>query len=225
MTEKLVFTDVELDLFQPKFPTTFANGGQNMAVSDKLVNDRGYITCPVLAYLPDREFPVITPQGQYKYCAEVPLGKITANKFLDHNSMLIRGKVSSIITLAGTGKTEALCQNAVDACLNDYDVLYISLESSPEAISNRIYTMAIAPLRNLQITQGKLHMNTMDVLGIVKCARFKPDVVIIDHFSLVEPFAAASDPDARRRTAYFELVDIARKHDVAILTAEAVSPV
>jgi hypothetical protein len=225
MTEKLVFTDMELDLFQPKLPITFSNGGKDMAVSDSLVNESGCVICPVLAYLPDREYPVITPQGQYKYCAEIPLGKLHVNKFLDHNSMLVRGKVSTIVALAGTGKTEALCQNAVDACLNDYNVLYISLELSMDSISNRIQNMALNPLRNLQIVQGKHRMNMMDVCGIVKCARFQPDVVVLDYFNLVEPFDASSDPDARRKKAYFELVDIARKNDIAILTAEAVSPV
>ena len=225
MTEKLVFSDLELDLFQPKLPITFSNGGKDMAVSDSLVNESGYVTCPVLAYLPDREYPVITPQGQYKYCAEIPLGEIRVNKFLDHNSMLIRGKVSTIVALAGTGKTESLCQNAVDACHNDYNVLYISLELPMESIFNRVHNMALTPLRNLQIVKGINRMNTRDVCGIVKCARFKPDVVVLDNFNLVEPFATSSDPDARRRTAYFELVDIARKHDIAIVTAEAVSPV
>lgn len=225
MTEKLVFTDMELDLFQPKLPITFSNGGKDMAVSDSLVNESGYVTFPVLAYLPDREYPVITPQGQYKYCAEIPVGKIRVNKFLDHNSMLIRGKVSSIVTLAGTGKTEALCQNAVDACLNDYNVLYITLDASTEFIFNMVQTMALPPLRNLHITQGKRRITTMDVCGIVKCARFEPDVVVLDYFSLIEPYATSSDPDARRRTAYFELVDIARKNNIAIVTAECVSPV
>ena len=225
MTEKLVFSDLELDLFQPNLPITFSNGGKDMAVSDSLVNEGGYVTCPVLAYLPDREYPVITAKGQYKYCAEIPLGKKRANKFLDHNSMLVRGKVSTIVSLAGTGKTEALCQNAVDVCLNDYNVLFISLELSIEAIFNRIQTMTLNPLRNLQIVKGITRMNTRDVCGIVKCARFQPDVVVLDYFNLVEPFATSSDPDARRRTAYFELVDIARKNDIAILTAEAVSPV
>lgn len=226
MTEKLVFSDLELDLFQPKLPITFSNGGKDMAVSDTLVNESGCVICPVLAYLPDREYPVITPQGQYKYCAEIPLDKTRANRFLDHNSMLVRGKVSTIVALAGTGKTEALCQNAVDACLNDYNVLYISLELPTESVFNRIQTMTLNPLRNLQIVQAKhIRMNTRDICGIVKCARFQPDVVVLDNFNLVEPFDTSSDPDARRRTAYFELVDIARKNDISILTAEAVSPV
>jgi hypothetical protein len=225
MTEKLVFSDLELDLFQPKLPITFSNGGKDMAVSDSLVNESGYVACPVLAYLPDREYPVITPQGQYKYCAEIPIGEIRVNKFLDHNSMLIRGKVSTIVALAGTGKTESLCQNAVDACHNDYNVLYISLELSMDAIFNRIQRTTLNPLRNLQIVKGIHRMNTRDVCGIVKCARFQPDVVVLDYFNLVEPFATSTDPDARRRIAYFELVDIARKNDIAIVTAEAVSPV
>lgn len=225
MTEKLVFSDLELDLFQPKLPITFSNGGKDMAVSDTLVNKSECVICPVLAYLPDREYPVITPQGQYKYCAEIPLDKTRANRFLDHNSMLVRGKVSTIVALAGTGKTEALCQNAVDACLNDYNVLFISLESSIEAIFNRTQTMTLSPLRNLQIVKGIHRMNTRDVCGIIKCAKFQPDVVVLDYFNLVEPYATSSDPDARRRTAYFELVDIARKNDIAIVTAEAVSPV
>lgn len=226
MTEKLVFSDLELDLFQPNLPITFSNGGKDMAVSDSLVNESGYVACPVLAYLPDREYPVITPQGQYKYCAELPLDKTRVNKFLDHNSMLVRGKVSTIVALAGTGKTEALCQNAVDACLNDYNVLYISLDLTMESIFNRIQAMTLNPLRNLQIVQAKyLRMNTRDICGIVKGARFQPDVVVLDYFNIVEPCAMSSDPDARRRTAYFELVDIARKNDIAIVTAEAVSPV
>ena len=37
MPEKIVFTDMELELFQPKSPTTFDNGGQEMVVSDSLL--------------------------------------------------------------------------------------------------------------------------------------------------------------------------------------------
>lgn len=225
MTEKLVFTDVELDLFQPKLPTTFANGGKEMVVSDSLENGNGYLTCRVLAYLPGREYPVITPQGQYKYCAELPVGKLRINKYLDHNSMLIRGKVSSIFALPGSGKTEALCEAAIDACLNDYTVLFISIETSMESIYNRIVNMAPKPLRNLEIAQGKPKMTTKDVNRILLTTTNKPDVVILDYISLVEPDATSSNPDYRRRTTYFELVDIARKTDISIVTAEAVSPV
>ena len=225
MIQKLVFTDMELDLFQPDSPTTFGNEGELMVVSDNIVNGNGYLTSKVLAYLPGREYPVITQDGQYKYCAEMPVGKIRINKYLDHNPMLIRGKVSSILTLPSSGKTEALCQNAIDACLNSYNVLYIAIELSMDAICSRIANMAPNPLRNLKIVQGKPRMTTQDVNTIITTCQFEPDVVILDYITLVEPCATSSNPDHRRRTTYFELVDIARKQGVSIVTAEAVSPV
>lgn len=225
MTEKLVFTDMELDLFQTDSPTTFGNDGKVMVVSDSLMNGNGYLTSKVLAYIPGREYPVVTPTGQYKYCAEIPVGKIRINKYLDHNPMFIRGKVSSIVTLPSSGKTEALCQNAIDACLNSYNVLYITIETSMDAICSRIANMAPNPLRNLKIVQGKPRMTTQDVNALITTCQLEPDVVILDYISLVEPYATSSNPDHRRRTTYFELVDIARKKGISILTAEAVSPV
>lgn len=225
MPEKIVFTDMELELFQPKSPTTFDNGGQEMVVSDSLLTGNGYLTCKVLAYLPGREYPVITPQGQYKYCAKLPLGKIRINKYLDHNPMLIRGKVSSIFARPGSGKTEALCQNAIDACLHDYNVLYITMETSMEAICSRITNMAPSALRNLKIAEAKPRMSTQDVNAFIKTCQFDPDVVIIDYSTLLEPYAASSNQDSRRRSIYFELVDIALKNNIAIVTAEGVSPV
>lgn len=225
MTQKLVFTDMEIDLFQPDSPTTFGNDGEIMVVSDNLVNGNGYLTCKVLAYLPEREYPVITPQGQYKYCAELPVGKLRINKYLDHNPMLIRGKVSSIFARPGSGKTEALCQNAIDACLHDYNVLYITMETSMDAICSRIANMATNPLRNLKIVEGKPRMSTQDVNAFIKTCQFDPDVVIIDYGTLLEPSAASSSQDTRRRAIYFELVDIALRSNIAIVTAEGVSPV
>lgn len=227
MIQKLVFTDMELDLFQPDSPTTFGKEGELMVVSDNIVNENGdgYLTCKVLAYIPGREYPVITQDGQYRYCAEIPVGKIRINKYLDHNPMLIRGKVSSILTLPSSGKTEALCQNAIDACLNSYNVLYIAIELSMDAICSRITNMAPNPLRNLKIVQGKPRMTTQDVNTLITTCQFEPDVVILDYISLVEPYATSSNADHRRRTTYFELVDIARKQGVSIVTAEAVSPV
>lgn len=225
MIQKLVFTDMELDLFQPDSPTTFGNEGELMVVSDNIVNGNGYLTSKVLAYLPGREYPVITQDGQFKYCAEIPVGKIRINKYLDHNPMLIRGKVSSILTLPSSGKTEALCQNAIDACLNSYNVLYIAIELSMDAICSRIANMAPNPLRNLKIVQGKPRMTTQDVNTLITTCQLEPDVVILDYISLVEPYATSSNADHRRRTTYFELVDIARKKGIAIVTAEAVSPV
>lgn len=225
MTEKLVYTDMELDLFQTDSPTTFGKEGQIMVVSDSLMNRNGYLTSKVLAYLPGREYPVVTQAGQYKYCAEIPVGKIRINKYLDHNPMFIRGKVSSIFALPGSGKTEALCQNAIDACLNSYNVLYITMETSMDAICSRITNMAPNPLRNLKIAQGKPRMTTQDVNTLITTCQLEPDVVILDYISLVEPYATSSNADHRRRTTYFELVDIARKKGISILTAEAVSPV
>ena len=216
---------MELDLFQSDSPTTVGKEGQIMVVSDNIVNGTGYITSRVLAYIPGRVYPVITKNGQYKYCAEIPVGKIRINKYLDHNNMFIRGKVSSIFALPGSGKTEALCQNAVDACLNSYNVLYITMETSMDAICSRIANMAPNHLPNLKIVQGNPRMTTKDVNTIITTCQLEPDVVVIDYISLLEPYATSSNPDHRRRTTYFELVDIAMKNDISILTAEAVSPV
>ena len=139
--------------------------------------------------------------------------------------MLIRGKVSSIFARPGSGKTEALCQNAIDACLHDYNVLYITMETSMEAICSRITNMAPNALRNLKIAEGKPRMSTQDVNAFIKTCQFDPDVVIIDHSTLLEPYAASSNQDSRRRSIYFELVDIALSNNIAIVTAEGVSPV
>ena len=228
MVQKLTFTDMELDLFQPETPTTFGNEGKEMVVSDNLVNcnGNGYFTCKVLAYLPSREYPVVTPVGQYRYCAEIPVGKILNNKYLDHNSMLIRGKVSSIFALPGTGKTEALCKTAIDAGNQGYSVLYITLETSTASIYKRMANMAKG-LLPVVIIQGKVRMTTKDINTLITSAKIRPDVVIIDYISLVDPDAASGETDYRidyriRRT-YSELVDIARKNEISIVTAEAVS--
>lgn len=226
MIQKLVFTDMELDLFQPDSPTTFETNGELMVVSDNIVNGNGYLTSRVLAYLPGREYPVITKDGQYKYCAQIPVGKLRINKYLDHNHMFIRGKVSSIFALPGSGKTEALCQNAIDACFHSYNVLYITMETSVDAICSRIANMSPNPLHNLHIAQGKPRMTTKDIDTFIKTCQFEPDVVVIDYISLLAPYlATSSNPDYRRRITYFELVDIAMKNDIAIVTSEAAAPV
>ena len=85
--------------------------------------------------------------------------------------------------------------------------------------------MAPNPLRNLKIVQGKPRMSTQDVNAFIKNCQLEPDVVIIDYSTLLEPYAASSSQDNRRRAIYFELVDIAMKDDIAIVTAECVSPV
>lgn len=216
---------MELDLFQKETPTTFGNEGKEMVVSDSLENGNGYTIAKVLAYLPGREYPVVTAKGQYKYCAEIPVGKIRINKYLNHNSMCIRGKVSSIIAFTGSPKTEALCQNAIDACLNSYNVLYITLEASQEAIFTRIVNMSSSPLNNLEIVQGRPRMTTPDINALIKTCQLDPDVVIIDYSTLIDPHTTSSNPDCRRRTIYSELVDIAMKNNIAIVTAEGVSPV
>ena len=85
--------------------------------------------------------------------------------------------------------------------------------------------MAPNPLRNLKIVEGKPRMSTQDVNTLIKACQFEPDVVIIDYSTLLEPYAASSNQDSRRRMIYFELVDIALRNNIAIVTAEGVSPV
>ena len=227
MNQKLHYQDMELNLFQPSNPTIFGKEGHLMVVSDSLENGNGYLTAKVLAYIPGREYPVVTKDGQYKFCAEVPVGKISVNEYIHDNPFLMKGKVTTICARPNHGKTEALCRSAIAATNDGISVLYITMEFAEDSILNRINNMSDKPCRNLSIVTGRPRMKTSDVqrtLDEISCI-VKPEVVIIDYVSLLYPVAHTKSQQDSRRAVYFELLDIAAKNDIAIITGESFSAV
>lgn len=239
MCKKICYDGMAIDPFTSEEPVTFGTHGKIMVVANE--DSRTFLTT-VLAYLPGRRFPVITEGGEYKYCADIPAEPTIdeVNSYFKGNPMLVRGKVSSLLSLPNGGKTEALCRNCISAIQEGYSVLFLSLELSVAAIYKRlaklmyhtdhldINTCGVIDQHlggKLTVNTGKLHMTIEDVQCLIENSTVKPDLVIVDYYCLLVPPYISSNASDRRRATYEALIDIARKSNIAILTAEAVSPI
>lgn len=234
MCKKICYDGMEIHPFTSEEPVTFGSNGKPMVVANE---DSRTFLATVLAYLPGRSFPVITERSEYKYCAEIPDEPIQVNGYFKGNPMLVRGKVSTLMSFPNGGKTEALCMNCISACQEGYTVLYLALEMSEVATYKRLARLMYHTDNvdyntfgfinqhlggKLTVTTGKVHMTTEDAQRLIENSTVKPDLVIVDYYSLLVPQDISSNASDRRRATYAALIDIARKYDVAILTAESV---
>ena len=177
MCKKISYDGMEIDPFTSEEPVTFGPHGKIMVVANE---DSRTFLATVLAYLPGRKFPVITEHSEYSYCADIPAEHIEVNRYFKGNPMLVRGKVSSFLSLPNGAKTEALCRNCIIACREGYSVLYLTLELSEFVIYKRLAKLmyhtdivdgnTIGFINQhlggkLTIKTGKLHMSTNDVQG------------------------------------------------------------
>lgn len=246
-TQTIIYRGMELPVFKSESPHTFGNEGKLMAVS----NDGGpCIKAEVLAYVPSRDYPVITKDRQYRYCAELPDIPKQVNSYVTcKNSMLVRGMVSTVVCNAACGKTEVLCKNAADAYLEGNSVLYISMESPSHHILERCVKLAWKQVRSerdqeyglpvdskewtdanpphMNVVQGAVNINTCSVKSLLHqyfvTQGVTPDILIIDNISLMKPKHCFGIKVRER--VYSELVNIAREANIAIITAEHVKAV
>lgn len=122
----------QLPLFKSDVPVTFGNKGKEMVIA----HDTSLPTVEtVLAYIPGRDYPVITQYAEFEYCAELPECP-EVNTYLP-GTLLCRGKLSMVVSRPNSGKTELLCKSAIQACKAGNKVLYLSFENTADAIYRR----------------------------------------------------------------------------------------
>lgn len=122
----------QLPLFKSDVPVTFGTKGKEMVIA----HDTSLPTVEtVLAYIPGRDYPVITPYAEYEHCAELP-ECTEVNAYLP-GTLLCRGKLSMVVSRPNSGKTELLCKSAIQACKAGNKVLYLSFELTAEWVYRR----------------------------------------------------------------------------------------
>lgn len=122
-------------------PVVFPEDGELMAVSN--CEDTFAVT-NVIAYLPSREFPVITTATDYKYCAKIPEGSVIQNEYLDSLS-LQRGQIHIITDTSFHNILESLCKITLDAAKTEKTVFFISAKTDIDKLYLRLKNMANFP--------------------------------------------------------------------------------
>ena len=221
----------KIPVFTSKTPVLFDNGGKVMLVDAKKdiisVNPRPE---KVLAYIPGREFPVITAEGEYRRCAEEPDKYNAVNEYIPGNWCRARKRLEIIFSYAAEGRLEQLSRIAVNAAKSGSRVLFIGIEFSEEALCEKCVKNMCGVSKPEQYDYDMLEFNTRNTLRFVSIkkditssridetirAGDKPDLVILDGISLVHPVGTDGN---RFIELAKELNDIAHERDVTIITS------
>lgn len=127
-----------VEIFKSNVPVIFPNNGEIMVVGNEEGNDYSQ-TALVLAYLPNRHYPVITESGTYRYCAKLPNPAVNIpEKSIPHDTYGIPLYTKGVVTVKEyTRKNSELYVLAKKAVENGQNVLFISnsVDKYPDAIS------------------------------------------------------------------------------------------
>lgn len=244
VTQTITYYGRALPVFTSKTPVVFDNGGKVMLVDAR----KDKISCfprpeKVLAYIPGRDFPVITADGEYRCCAEEPDQYNPVNEYVPGNWCRARKRVEIIFSYPAEGRLEQLSRIAVNAAKSGSRVLFIGIEFDAEALLKKCaislcgvaepeqyeYEMLTKKTgNNIRFVSIKQDITSSKIVDAITSSKIgdathgadNPDLVIIDGISLVHP-VGTNEP--RLIALARELNDIAHEHNVTIITTAFLS--
>lgn len=220
MTKTLSYKNKALPVFNSQESVLFPQEGELMAVSN--CEDANALA-KVIAYLPSREFPVITTAADYKYCAKLPEGSILQNEYIDSIS-LQKGQINIITDTSFPNILESLCKITLDAAKSDSKVFFISSKTNVDDLYIRLKNMADFPLDKnpIYLRNGWTNMcMTAEIINAIKTleeSKEHPhiDVLVIDSLDpIISPYMI-------RKESLIGLQNIAREKNMAVITSEII---
>ncbi len=216
MIESIKYKGQTLPLFKPQEPTIFPQEGELMAVSN---GEDTFALANVIAYLPSRDYPVVTKATHYKYCAKLPLGSVVQNEYLDSLS-LQRGQVQVITDTSFTDILESLCKITLDAAKAEKTVFFISALNTVEDLYERLKNMADFPMDKnpIYLKNGWKEMRPKEIQQAVRTLEKskkhpKVDLLVIDSLE------ATISPYRARKDSLLGLKELAREKNMAVITS------
>lgn len=220
MTETINYKNKALPVFKSQEPVLFPNEGEMMAVANC---EDTFALAKVIAYLPSRDFPVITKAADYKYCAKLPEGSILQNEYMDSLS-LQRGQVTIITDTSFPNILEALCKITLDAANTDRKVFFISSKTKVDELYVRLKNMADFPLEKnpIYLKNGWKNMTvTSEIRNAVKTLEESKEHPKID-LLVIDSLEATISPYKIRKESLIGLRNIAREKNMAVITSEII---
>lgn len=220
MTKTINYKNKTLPVFTSQESVLFPDEGELMAVANC---EDTFALANVIAYLPSREFPVITTAADYKYCAKLPEGSILQNEYIDSIS-LQKGQIHIITDTSFPNILESLCKITLDAAKSDSKVFFISSKTNVDDLYIRLKNMADFPLDKnpIYLRNGWTNMcMTAEIINAIKTleeSKEHPhiDVLVIDS---LEPIIS---PYMTRKESLTGLQHIAREKNIAVITSEII---
>ncbi|MBR2305639.1 MAG: hypothetical protein IKA48_00255 [Fibrobacter sp.] len=209
----------QLPIFRSDVPVTFGNKGKEMVIA----HDTSLPTVePVLAYIPGRDYPVITQYAEFEHCAELPECP-EVNTYLP-GTLLCRGKLSMVVSRPNSGKTELLCKSAIQACKAGNKVLFLSFELTADSVYRRcamlLYDTLLPSTEQMNQVKSLVHPGELVIKEISKPISGNDiENMDIDKYDLLVLDGCYSWFDEGGNEMYC----LALKHNKAILTARTVS--
>lgn len=220
MTKTINYKNKALPVFTSKESVLFPNEGELMAVANC---DDTFALANVIAYLPSREFPVITKAADYKYCAKLPEGSILQNEYIDSLS-LQRGQIHIITDTAFPNIMESLCKITLDAAKSDNKVFFISSKTNVDDLYLRLKNMADFPLDKnpIYLKNGWKNMTiTSEIRNAIKTLEDSKEHPHIDVL-VIDSLEATISPYKIRKESLIGLRNIAREKNIAVITSEII---
>lgn len=222
---QLAYQGRAFDFYMPDAPVTFGKSGKKMIVSN---GDGNAHIETVYAYIPGRRYPVITKDLSYRFCAELPEEIPVIAISIPGCDTLYPGKVTMIAGWPNSGKTTALCKAALEARNAGANVVYMSMDLSMLAINRRFSSLTSEKERKqnaglLTIIEGNTRMTVKDIEEWLDKLDGDTQLLVIDYMNLIKPMRDC-EAVLCRNVLYRELLELADKRRIAILTAENISP-
>lgn len=220
MIESIKYHDQALPLFNPKEAVLFPEEGELMAVSN---GEDAFALAKVIAYLPSREFPVVTKATHYKYCAKLPLGSVIQNEYLDSLS-LQKGQITIITDTSFPDILESLCKITLDAANSGKKVFFISSKTKVETLHERLNNMADFSLDKnpIYLRNGWTNMcMTAEIRNAIKVLEESKEHPKIDAL-VIDSLDATISPYMIRKESLIGLRNIAREKNIAVITSEII---
>ena len=220
MIKTLSYKNKALPVFNPKEPVVFPEKGEQMAVGDC---EDAFAIANVLAYIPNRDYPVITKESNYKYCAKLPEGSILQNEYLDSLS-LQRGQIHIITDTSFQNILESLCKITLDAANSDRKVFFISSKTNVDELYERLKNMADFPLDKnpIYLRNGWTNMcMTAEIRNAIKLVEESKEHPRIDVL-VIDSLEATVSPYMIRKESLIGLQNIAKEKNMAVITSEII---
>lgn len=220
MIESIKYKDKTLPVFNSKESVLFPQEGELMAVSN---GDDAFALANVIAYLPSREYPVITKATHYKYCAKLPEGSILQNEYMDSLS-LQRGQIHIVTDTSFPDILESLCKITLDAADSGRKVFFISSKTKVDDLYIRLKNMADFPLEKnaIYLRNGWTNMcMTAEIRNAIKLVEESKEHPHIDVL-VIDSLEATISPYMIRKESLIGLQNIAREKNMAVITSEMI---
>lgn len=220
MIESIKYKDQTLPLFKPQEAVLFPEEGELMAVAN---SEDAFALAKVIAYLPSRDYPVITKESNYKYCAKLPEGSILQNEYMDSLS-LQRGQIHIITDTSFQNILESLCKITLDAANSQKTVFFISSKTELGTLYERLKNMADFPLDKnpVYLKNGWTNMcMTAEIRNAIKVLEESKEHPKIDVL-VIDALEATISPYMIRKESLLGLQNIAREKNIAVITSEII---